>query len=47
MAPRDNCEHTSGGSRGGAPLFLDQTEAQRAEKKFVYHLDSFVRATLV
>ena len=23
-----------GGARGGAPLFLDQNETQRAEKKF-------------
>ena len=35
MVTRNNCEHTSGGSRGGAPLFLDQTEARRAEKIFV------------
>ena len=25
----------SGGSRGGPPLFLDQSEAQRAEKMFL------------
>ena len=25
---------TSGGSRGGPPLFLDQTDARRAEKNF-------------
>ena len=35
--------HCSGGSRGGAwgpghPLFLDQTEAQRAEKNFIGEL---------
>ena len=28
-----NATITSGGSRGGAPLFLDQTEARMAEKK--------------
>ena len=27
---------TSGGSRGGPPLFLDQTEARRAEKFFFF-----------
>ena len=32
-----NAKNFSGGSRGGLPpLFLDQTEAQRAEKKFFW-----------